>query len=120
MNDDKKCKLISDMMLDKGLREGEGVQRLARAMTSSLHNNISGKTQKEFVYVKPVNGWREQAYANYLREMVNQPGVYSSTAKFYENIAKTWDEAAKLPKWKKVVIDFVIKLFGRSFYCCLF
>jgi hypothetical protein len=109
----EKCKLILDYLSDKGLREGEGVQRLAHAMVSSIRNNITGKSQKTFIYVAPENGWKERAYANGLRRMANKPGVHPSIAGFYNNMAKTWDEAAKIPKWKKVIIEFVVKLFGR-------
>jgi hypothetical protein len=111
-DDDKKDKWISDMLSDKGLREGEGKQRLAWAMCAPLRHNISGQAQEEFVYKKPEDGWRELAQANYLRRMANDPGVSPSMADMYERMAKSWDEYAKVPKWKRVLIEWFSKHFG--------
>jgi hypothetical protein len=113
MNDDEKCQLIADLLADKGLREGEGVQRLAYAMTQPIRKNISGQTQKEFVYVKPKSGDKDRAYAYGLRHMAEQPGVSPGTASMYNRIADSWDEYANLPKWQRVLMNFLNKHFER-------
>lgn len=112
MDNEKKDQLISDYLSDKGLREGEGVQRLAHAMVAPLRKNISGKTQDEFVYIKPEDGWKERAYAKGLRDMAQQPGVSPGIAAIYNDMAKSWDEYAKVSKWKRVIIEWFTKHFG--------
>ena len=112
MDDEKKDNLIWDLLSDKGLREGEGTQRLAHAMAAPLRRNVTGQTQKDFVYVQPEDGWREKSYANGLRRMANDPGVNPNTAAVYNDMAKAWDEYANLPKWKRWLYSFIKRHFA--------
>lgn len=101
MNDDDKCKLIENLLADKGLREGEGAQRLAHAMITPVGE------KGEFVYEKPEPGWSEQAYANGLRDMAEERGGDS----LLEHMADSWDQAAeekrKMPVWKRKFLNFL-------------
>ncbi len=114
LSDDDKCKLIADLLADKGLREGEGSQRLAYAMASSIRKNIDGTAQKEFVYRKPEPGWKERAQANYYRSMATEPGVSPNMAGFYNRIADSWEAYADLPKWKRWLNKMVNRFLGHG------
>lgn len=110
MDDDKKCQLIADMLADKGLQEGEGIQRLAHAMIAPIRENL-GKQKSTFVYKKPEPGWRERSYANGLRRMANERGG----SPLLERMASAWDayaeEIEKMPAWKRKLIRFLERLF---------
>lgn len=112
MTNDDKYNLIADMLADKGLREGEGVQRLAYAMTSPIRKNINYTdiARNDFVYKKPEPGWREQSYANGLRYIAKEQGGNQ----FIEQIADTWDRAAerkkKFPKWYITFNSFLVSI----------
>lgn len=112
MNDDdkeKRCQLIVDLLADKGLRKGEGAQRLAHAMVNGIRDN-TGLKKTDFVYKKPNPGWSEQAYANGLRYMAKEHGGDS----LLERMADSWDQAAeekrKMPAWKRIIFNFLERI----------
>jgi hypothetical protein len=108
-DDDKKDKLIFDLLSDKGLREGEGVQRLAHAMTAPLRANL-GSQQNSFVYKKPEPGWSERAQANGYRELARTQGGNP----LIERIADSWDRHAEykenLAKTPRIIQWFIKRI----------
>lgn len=114
LSTDEKCQLIANLMTDKGLREGEGVQRLAHAMAAPIRDNINGEAQKNFVYKKPEPGWEERAYANGLRRMATEPGVTPGIADMYNRMADSWDAYADLPRWKKWLNKMANRFLGHG------
>lgn len=92
-----------DKIIVQLISNDEGRQRLAHSMVGS---------NEPFVYVPSSEGFFEHANANYLRSLAKQNATSPAIARLLENMAKEWEEYAKVPRWKKILIEVVIKIFG--------